>query len=170
MKKIVLTFGVLSGVVSAGLMMATVPFIDRIGFDRGAIVGYTGMVISFLFVFFGVRAYRDTVSGGRLTFGTGLGIGLMITVISCLFYVAAWEFVYFKWTPDFADKYAAYAIEHLRSTGGTPAAIEALTKQMVEFKKMYDNPLMNSAITFIEPLPIGLLVTLVSAVALKKRE
>ena len=52
MKKVVLTFGVLSGLVSSAMMAGTVPFMDRIGFDKGAIVGYTAMVISFLFVYF----------------------------------------------------------------------------------------------------------------------
>ena len=33
MKKTVLTFGLLSGGVSAAMMFATVPFIDRIGFE-----------------------------------------------------------------------------------------------------------------------------------------
>ena len=56
MKKIVLTFGCLSGAVAAAMMWATLPFIHQIGFDKGAIVGYTSIVLSFLFVFFGVRA------------------------------------------------------------------------------------------------------------------
>ena len=58
MKKTVLTFGVLSGVVSALMMLVTVLFIDRIGFDKGVIVGYTAIVMSLLFVYFGVRSYR----------------------------------------------------------------------------------------------------------------
>ena len=63
MKKIVLTFGLLSGVLSSAMMLATMPFMDRIGFDRGAVIGYTAIVLSFLFVFFGIRAYREQ-SGG----------------------------------------------------------------------------------------------------------
>jgi hypothetical protein len=34
---------------------------------------------------------------------------------------------------------------------------------------MYKNPLINVAMTFIEPFPVGLLVTLVSAAILRKR-
>ena len=169
MKKIVLTFGVLSGSVSALLMLATVPFMDRIGFDRGAFIGYTAMLISFLFVYFGVRSYRDNASGGALTFGRGLAVGLLITLISCVFYVAAWEIVYFNFTPDFMDKYTAYSIEKMRAAGAAQAAIDATTKQMAEFTKLYANPLYNSAMTFLEPLPVGLLVTLVSAVTLRKK-
>ena len=83
MKKVVLTFGLLSGVLSSAMMFATVPFIEAIGFDRGVFVGYTAIVISFLFVYFGIRSYRDNVLGGQMTFGKGFQAGILITLISC---------------------------------------------------------------------------------------
>ncbi len=36
-------------------------------------------------------------------------------------------------------------------------------------KALYDNPLFNAAVTFLEPFPVGRLITLVSAVILRKR-
>jgi hypothetical protein len=169
MKKSVLTFGLLSGAVSALLMASTVPFMHKIGFDKGLIVGYTAMLISFLFVYFGVRSYRDNVGGGQLSFGRGFTVGLLITLISCVCYVIAWEIVYFNFMPDFADQWGAYMVEQLRASGATQAAIDAKMVEMADFKKMYDNLLINMAFTFIEPLPPGLLVTLVSAVTLRKK-
>ncbi len=76
MKKTVLTFGLISGAMSSVLMLSTVPFIDRIGFDKGVIVGYTAIVLSFLLVFFGIRSYRENVGGGQITFGRALSVGL----------------------------------------------------------------------------------------------
>jgi len=168
MKRIVLTFGAISGAVSASLMLATLPFMHRIGFDKGLIVGYTAIVASFLPVFFGIRAYRQQ-TGGTLTFGRGFAIGLLITLISSACYVATWEVVYFKLQPDFADQWTAYAVEHERASGATPDAIEAKRKEMVEMKAMLDNPLVNAAMTFIEPFPVGLLVTVISAAVLRRR-
>ena len=69
MRKIVLTFGLISGAILAALMIVAMLFQDQIGFDRGAIVGYTSMVLAFLMVYFGVRSYRDTVRDGRIRFG-----------------------------------------------------------------------------------------------------
>ena len=169
MQKTVLTFGLLSGAVAAILMWLTLPFIDGIGYDKAAIVGYTGIVASFLFVYFGVRSYRDNVAGGTLSFGKAFGIGLLITLISCACYVISWEVMYFKMMPDFAVKFGAHQIEQLRASGATQAAIDAMTKRMADFKTMYDNPLMNAAMTFTEPFPVGLLVTLISAAVLKKK-
>jgi Protein of unknown function (DUF4199) len=170
MKKTVVTFGLLSGGVSALLMLLTVPFMDRIGFDRGEIFGYTAILMSFLLVFFGVRSYRDNVGGGAVGFGRAFTVGLLITLVSCVFYVATWEIVYFKLAPGFADKYAAYAIDKAKASGASQEKIDETARQMAEMKKMLDRPLVNAAITFMEPLPIGLIVTLVSAGVLKKKK
>ena len=65
MKKIVLTFGLISGAILAAMMVLTIPFMEQIGFDNGMVIGYTTMVLAFLLVFFGIRSYRDTVGNGR---------------------------------------------------------------------------------------------------------
>ena len=168
-RKIVLTFGCLSGLVSAGMMFATLPFFDAIGFDRATIVGYTAIVISFLFVFFGVRAYRDSLNGAPLTFGRAFGVGLMITLISCVFYVVAWQIMYHNFMPDFVDRYSAHLLESLRASGATEAVIDAKARELADFKALYANPLVAMALNFLEPFPVGLLMTLVSAVALRTR-
>ena len=67
MKKIVLTFGLISGALMSGMMLTLMIFIDRIGIDHGMVIGYTTMVLAFLLVFFGIRSYRETVGDGRIT-------------------------------------------------------------------------------------------------------
>lgn len=169
MKKTVLTFGLISGAISAFMMFAMLPFVDKIGFDKGAIVGYTTITVSFLLVFFGIRSYRENVGGGTITFGRAFAVGILITVISCVCYVVAWEIIYFKFMPDFADKYTAHSVEKLKASGASQEAVQAQVQEMKKFKEMYDNPFFNAAITFMEPFPIGLIVTLISAAILRKR-
>jgi hypothetical protein len=110
MRRTVLTFGLISGVLVAALMLATVPFVDRIGWEKGEVLGYAGIVLSALLVFFGVRNYREKVAGGRLTFGRGVAVGILITAISSTCYVATWELTYYAFMPDFASKYAAHMV------------------------------------------------------------
>jgi preprotein translocase subunit SecF len=170
MKKTILTFGLISGAVSSVMMAVTVPFHDRIGFEKGGyILGYTTIVLSMLLVFFGVRSYRDNVSGGQITFAKAFLVGLAITVISCLCYVAAWEVVYFNFMHDFTDKYAAHVIQKAKDAGASAAAIQAKVQEMQRFKQLYENPLFNAAMTFIEPFPVGLVVSLISAAVLRKK-
>src|SRR5262245_53992681 len=122
MKKTVLTFGLISGIVSSVLMLGTVPFIHKVGFDYGLVVGYTAIVLSFLLVSFGIRSYREQ-AGGAITFTRGFTVGILITLISCVFYVATWQLIYFKLQPGFMDRWEAYAVEKVRAEGGTPEAV-----------------------------------------------
>jgi hypothetical protein len=96
------------------MMVATLPFLDRIGFDKGEFVGYTAIVLSFLLVFFGIRSYRDNVGNGQITFTKAFAVGISITLISCTLYVMTWEILYFNFLHDFMDKYGAYLIEKPR--------------------------------------------------------
>ena len=169
MKKIVLTFGLISGALLSAMMLATIPFIDKIGMDRGMVLGYTTMVLAFLLVFFGIRTYRETAGNGQISFGRALGVGLLIMVIATICYVVTWEIVYFNFLPDFGDNYAAYVIEKARAAGASPEEIARQTEEMKQFKTMYDNPLYNAAFTFLEPLPVGIPMSLISAAILRKR-
>jgi hypothetical protein len=168
-KKIVLTFGIISGVISSVLMVATIPFLDRIGFDHGLLIGYTAMVLAFLLVFFGIRSYRENVGGGQISFGRAFSVGILIVLISSVFYVVTWEILYFNFLPDFAEKYTNYLLEKSRAAGASPEQLAAEAEKMNAMKSAYNNPLINAALTFLEPLPVGLVLTLISAAILRKR-
>jgi hypothetical protein len=169
MKKTVLTFGLISGALSSLMMVATVPFLHNIGFNKGLVIGYTAIVLSFLLVFFGIRSYRDNVGSGQITFSKAFAVGISITLISCIFYVVTWEILYFNFLPDFMDKYGAHLMEKLKASGASAAAMQAQLEQIRKYKEMEDNPLLNAAMTFIEPFPIGLAITLVSAAVLRRK-
>jgi len=169
MKKTVLVFGLISGAISALMLSATVPFADRIGFDKGEYLGYTVIVLSLLLVFFGIRSYRDNVGDGQITFTKAFTVGISITLISCICYVVTWEILYFHFLPGFMDKYSAYMVQKLSASGASAAVIQAQVQQLKKYKEMYDNPLLNAALTFIEPFPIGFVVTLISAAILRKK-
>ena len=169
MKRTVLVFGTISGVILSVLMFATIPFAERIGYDKAQVIGYTTMVLSFLMVFFGIRSYRENVGGGSISFGRAFAIGSLIMLIGCVFYVVSWEIIYFTILPDFADKYAKYVVEQAQASGKSAAEVEALRQQVKSFKPLLDNPLTNAAITMLEPLPVGLLMTLISSAILRKK-
>src|SRR6202051_1806794 len=123
MKKAIITLGVMSGAISAVMMVATVPFADRIGFDKGLVIGYTSIVLSFLLVFFGIRSYRDNVGNGQITFAKAFAVGIGITLISCVCYVVTWEIIYYNFLPDFMDKYGAHVIEKTKASGASAAVV-----------------------------------------------
>jgi amino acid transporter len=163
MKKTVLTFGLIAGAILSAMMVVTLPFHDAIGWDRSELLGYTTMVVAFLLIFFGVRSYRDKVGGGKVRFGRGLAVGALIAVVASLCYVATWEVIYFTVAPDYMSKYQAHLLDKARARGETDDAIAKQKVEMDKFAKLYDNPAINAGMTFLEPLPVGLVVALVSA-------
>ena len=169
MKRAILIFGLISGVLQALLMVVTMAVANKSGLDRGLIVGYTAIVASFLLIYFGIRSYRDNQGNGAIGFGRAFVIGIAITVISCAFYVMAWEITYFNFMPDFMDKYANQEIQRLKDSGASAATIEAESRAMEEMKIKYKNPFYNSMLTFMEPLPVGIVITLLSAAILRKK-
>lgn len=170
MKRIVLTFGLIAGAIMSVLMTIVMVFAHQTDPGRGMIIGYTIMVLSFLLVFFGIRSYRENIGDGYISFGRALSVGLLIMLIGCICYVATWEVVYHKFMPDFGEKYLAQSIERLRNSGKPPQEIEAEIQSMTTMMQLYDsNIFFNIAFTFLEPLPVGLLMSFISALILKKR-
>lgn len=169
MRKIVLTFGLIAGAIMSAMLFLALPFQEQLSGERGAVLGYTSMVLASLMTYYGVRAYRDTIVGGAIGFGRAFTVGLLIAAVSIACYVVSWEIIYYNFTPDFAEKYAAQAVEKLRQSGATEAAIAAKTKEMADFQAMYRNPLINIAFTILEPLPVALLASLLSAWLVSRR-
>src|SRR5512144_1682346 len=164
MKNAVLKFGLMSGAVISALMLLTMRLHDAIAFETGGLIlGYTTMVLAFLLIYFGVRSYRDNVAGGTVRFGRAFAVGALIGLVSSMCYVATWEVVYFKFMPDFMDKYSAHVIEKARASGESEAAIAKRSEEMAKFNTMYHNPAFNAAVTLVEPLPVALLVALITA-------
>jgi uncharacterized membrane protein (DUF485 family) len=170
MKKTILTFGLISGITASVLMLATIPFFKDLEHgDRGLILGYTAIVLVALIVFFGIRSYRDNLAGGVISFGRGFTIGLGITLISCVFYVITWEIVYFNFLSHSMDGYFATLIQKAQASPGTPEAIQAKVASIRQSQQAYQNPFVNALYTFIEPFPVDLLITLLSAAILRRK-
>jgi hypothetical protein len=169
MKKIVLTFGLISAALSTAMALATFPLVEAIGFEKTDLIGYTTMVASGLLVYFGVRSYREDEGTGPLSFGRAFGVGVLITLVSCACFVVTFEIIYFKLVPEFGDKFAACMVDRARAAGGGPQEIDVVTKQAQTFKRLYDHPVTNAALTFATSFPIGLIASVVSAAILRKR-
>jgi hypothetical protein len=169
MKKVVLTFGLISGLMISVLMDSSLLLAHKIGSGHSMVLGYTIMVASFLLVYFGIRSYRDNNLGGQISFGRAFACGILIALITTACYVATWEVLYFNFMPHFMDSYFAAQIRHVQSAGLDPATTAARVAAIQHSQQLYQNPLVNMAYTFMEPLPVGLIITLVSAAILRRK-
>lgn len=171
MGKIVLTFGLISGAIAGVLMWFLMTYVgkDAIDFDNAMFVGYATMIIALSLVFFGIKSYRDN-QGGRITFFKGLQVGILISLISAVCYAASWEIYYPSVGEEFIQKYTAYHLDKMRNEGASEAEVETARVEAEEFMGMYRNFFVRFAFSLMEILPVGIIVTLISAGLLRRKD
>lgn len=174
MKKIVVKYGLISGIVIASLMLVTTLITksigyEKVGFEWGALIGYTNIFLALIAVYLGIKNYRDHFNENKLSLKEGLIIGFGISIISCVFYSLMWLFIYYNIIPDFMDHYASYSLDKMKSEGASALELAKHEKGINSIKEMYKSPVSIFFITMTEPLPVALLVTLGSAFILKSK-
>lgn len=172
MKKTVLTYGPIAGVIIV-LLMAL--FIGMMGkeqdYQMGEILGYASMIVALSTIFVGIRKYRDEELGGIITFGKAFQVGLLITLVASAIYVAAWMFYSAGGGADeMMTAYLDQMVEKMEADGSTQAEIDAKVNEMEQFQEMYKNPIVKIGITFLEIFPVGLIISLIAAGLLRKTE
>jgi hypothetical protein len=145
MKKPVLTFGLISGIIMSVLMGCSLLLADKIGSSHSLLLGYTIMVASFLLIYFGIRSYRDNTLAGQISFGRAFACGILITLISSVCYVVMWEVLYLNFMPHFMDGYFAAQIHKVQSAGLDPATTAAHVAAIQHSQQLYQNPFVNRA-------------------------
>lgn len=172
MKKIVITYGIIAGLIIGGLMMVTMPLFENgtLNQDNGMLIGYTGMVIALSFVFVGIKSFRDQLAGGSITFSKGILIGMAITMIASLFYAGTWEILYARSGEKYIQHWTDHELKNLQARGATDADLQEARDKWKDFSVMYKNPLIRFGMTLMEIFPVGLLISLISAALLRKKE
>ena len=170
MKRIVLVCGVIAGILSVLWPIISIAKSGPdINFDGGMIYGYASMILAFSLIFVAIRNFRDKHNMGVISFGKAFRIGLYISLIASTIYVVAWLIDYFYFVPDFNEKYTAHVLNKLKAGGASVTEINSEAKKMAEFSDLYKNPLFAALITYLEILPVGLLVSVIAALILKRK-
>ena len=168
MLRTILLYGIIGGLIVA------VPMFSLLVMNEGShssaqsmLTGYALMILGLSMVFIGVKSYRDKVRGGVIKFLPAFLLGLGISFAAALIYVIGWEVVLYLTNYTFAAEYAAATIEAAEAKGVPPAELEALRTQYAEFERLYANPLFRLPMTFIEIFPVGLIISLITALLLR---
>lgn len=172
MKKVILVYGIIAGTIVAAMMLITMSLYrsGALKIDNGELIGYTTMVIALSMVFFGIKSVRDSHQSGVITFSKGLKIGLSISVIASLMYALAWEVSYSRIGDEFMQKYTEHHYEKMKAKEATEAEIQAEKEKMASFAELYKNPFVRFGMTILEILPVGIVISLLSAGLLRRKE
>ncbi|MBD3760534.1 DUF4199 domain-containing protein [Sphingomonadaceae bacterium G21617-S1] len=164
MLRTVLTYGIVAGlIVGIPSFAITVLFADRPPLPYGMALGYLIMLIALSTVFVAVKRRRDDQLGGVIRFWPGFGLGLAISLIASLFYIAAWELALSITGTGFLANYTEAMVADAAKRGAGAAELAGIRAEMDAFWVSYRNPLVRIPYSFIEIFPVGLLVSLVSA-------
>jgi len=168
MKNTVIKYGLYSLV--AGFVLFGAPFLlgMDVGFEYGEVLGYSAMVLSLLFVYFGIKHYRDKENGGAVSLGKAIGIGMLIALFAAVG-VAIFDYLYTtQINPDFATEYLAQSLEKMETTL-SPEEFKTqsteLTKQMTE----YGGSGFMAFLMFASVMIIGFIMSLISGLILQRK-
>ena len=167
MGRIIAVYGVIAGVIVAIGMFINMNFIASHG-AMGMVAGYLSMLVALIFVFVGVKRYRDVNLGGVIGFWKALGVGLGIGLVASVFYILGWELYMWQTGGTYLTDYIARTVEDMRAAGTPAAEIAKFSADMGAMSERYKNPLFRMALTLTEILPVALLVSIVSAALLRR--
>jgi hypothetical protein len=175
MKKVVLTFGLIAGLIIGGLVWVTAVLVDRgvIGFNRLEFVGYASMLIALSMVFFGIKSYRDNSAPRTLKFWKGVQVGVLISVIASVLYwggAISYGIVNPGFDERFMKQFTELKVVKLQEQGAPQAQIDAAKAEVDMMAGLFKNPVLFFLVCMMEILPVGIIVTLVSAALLGKKE
>ncbi len=171
MKRNVLVFGSISGLISVSWFFIAIAFLPMDEhMDYGMYLGYASMIIANAFLVVGVKNYRDKYNHGYISFGKAFKIGMLIALIASTVYVGSWLIYYYTSGSDFVEVYTNCVLRELKESGASAKEIVLQTKEMQEFGVMYQNPFFNALITYSEILPMGILFALITAAIFRKKD
>jgi hypothetical protein len=169
MLRVILVYGIAGGLIVIAPMLWSAAGLPGGTLNGSVVYGYLIMLLALTAVFMGVKHYRDRLLGGTIGFGIALLVGLAISAIASLLYVAGWEICLHMSKTDFAQAYAQSLVNHARARGASPEQLQAVAAQAESFVRLYANPLYRTGTTFLEIFPVGVLVSLISAGLLRFR-
>lgn len=170
MKQTVFRFGIFATLMIVGLSMVNLFIVDKLaGYNIQEIAGYLTMLLAMIFVFAGIRHYRDRHNNGTLSFGEGMKVGILIVLIPAVFF-GLFDLLYTEViNPNWKQEYYTDYMNRLRETVAPeklPRALEKAQKEM----ELFSNPVMQFLLMSATVFIIGLIVTVISSLTLRRKK
>lgn len=168
MKNTVLKYGIYSAITICLLMSISWFLGKSLEYSTQEVIGYASMIVSLLFVFFGIKHFRDQENEGVVSFGKALLIGLLISLLAA-FAFGVLDVIYVKYLyPDFMADYYAYYVEEIKNSF-TGEELKTKLAELEAQKELFSNIFMSFFLMFITVFMIGFIISLISALILQRK-
>lgn len=170
MKPTVLRYGIFATI--AIVTLSAIHFfivVPNASWANAEVAGYLTMLLSMVFVFAGIKHYRDKVNNGFLSFGQGLKIGALIVLIPAVAF-GLFDLLYTEViNPEWLDEYYKTMTEKLK-TSTAPEKLDAALSKMQREKEMFSNPIFQFLLMALTVFIIGFIVTIISSLTLRRNK
>lgn len=138
---------------------------DNSKYDLGEIIGYLSMFLAMIFVYLGIRNYRDHQNNGELSFGQALKLGLLIALFPAIAFGIMDQIYVQVINPNFYEEYYQTQLDNIDDSNA-----EEYQKQLAKLQsqqEMFSIPIVSYLLMFVTVFLIGIVVTIISGLILK---
>ncbi|WP_378180626.1 DUF4199 domain-containing protein [Aquimarina sp. SS2-1] len=168
MKNTIIRYGIYGAITICVLFLLSLTLGKNLSYSLQEVIGYTSMVVSLLFVYFGIKHYRDTENDGVVSFGKAMTIGLLISLFAALAF-GILDYIYIKYiNPDFTAEYYGHMVEQMRSSL-SEAEFKVKLEELEAQKELFSSPFINFLLMSSTVLIIGVIISLISGLILQRK-
>ncbi|WP_108867483.1 DUF4199 domain-containing protein [Aquimarina aquimarini] len=168
MKNTIIRFGSQSALTICILSLVGWYLGKNLDYSIQEVIGYAGIIVALLFIFFGIKHFRDKENNGIVSFKKALLIGVLIALIAALIF-GLLDTIYIKYiNPDFITEYYTHYEEQMRNTL-PEAELQTKLAELESQKKIFSNRFMSFFLMFTTVFIIGFIISLISALILQRK-
>ncbi|MDR1009555.1 MAG: DUF4199 domain-containing protein [Opitutaceae bacterium] len=137
---------------------------DRAGSTLASLFGWLGTILSFFVLWLGVRAVRDEKPDQCLTFGQGVGAGVVIALVGAVI-GAVYTLIHLSFiNPDFADHMMVAAQQKWEDAGMSAQQMEVAERMT----RVFFHPGIMAGMGFLGQIFFGTIFSLIVAAIVKR--
>ena len=154
----------LIGLFAVPLLFLGIPGPDD--FMSSEVVGHLFILLSLVFVFIGMKQFREA-NGGILSYWKAVKTGVLIAIFPAVAF-GLYNLLYVEVIdPEFMVKYADHIIAE-KSVGKSAEEAAAIRQTVLDEQEMFDSPVIMFLVMFLSVVVMGTVVSLISAFFVKK--
>lgn len=162
--KSAMTFGLITGIIL--VIYTLLLYMTDNYISKSTFLGILQWIIFTGGLYYGIKHYRDQFSGGYITYGRSLGLGVLISVFVGVILGIFTYLLYAVIDPELMEKSMKLAQEEMLKSGMSEERVEAATKM----QRTFNSPTMMLFSSVFSFALIGTIISLVVSIFTKKEK